>query len=124
MILADINGVDISIFSEEEMKEIGYNLPDHFHLRICKGYYLSPGTTLAKVIEAVRLEDEGVFDYAVPEGWARANNYPKAIWFYPKEGEDHLFGKPVYHSALIDRLKSIILNQAMLCWEKEVNADV
>ena len=123
MILATIGNTEISIFSEEEMIACGYKLLEQFNLRICKGYYLNPRTTLAKIIEAVGLEKEGVFDYAVPEDWARANKYPKAIWFYPKEGENHLFGKPVYHSTLLDKLKSLILNQAMLLWEKEVNKD-
>jgi hypothetical protein len=42
----------------------------------------------------------GSYDTAVPENWARSNNYPKgmdfAFWYYPRDthAEGHLFGKP------------------------------
>jgi hypothetical protein len=116
---------EIGIFTEEEMKVMGKPLTSEG--KICKGFYLNmEGLTLQQLVEAIDLEDRGVYDYAVPQKWAEMNNFPKAVWFYPYEGENKMFGRPYYVSTMLCELKEEILEKALSLWNdslKEVSDD-
>ncbi|MFA5394456.1 MAG: hypothetical protein WC346_00370, partial [Methanogenium sp.] len=89
----------INIWTTKMIEEEGLPIPEET-LRIGGVFYINPSTTLIQLLKAIDLENEGAYDMAVPEEWARANDYPKAIWFYPEneEGSSRIFGRPMYLS--------------------------
>ena len=110
----------VCIFTEEEMKEMGKKIT--VDNTICKGFFLGD-LNLGQLAKAINLDERGAYDFAVPQKWAEDNYFPNAIWFYPREGENRLFGRPMYVSAMVYELKSIILERAMSVWNKHANED-
>ena len=110
----------ISIFTEEEMKEMGKETT--VNNTICDGFYLGD-LTLGELVKALNLDEKGAYDFAVPQHWAEVNNYRSAIWFYPKEGPERIFGRPMLVSDMLNELKSLILNRAMTRWDWGVSDD-
>ncbi len=100
----------INIISAEEAEILGVSLVGINS--IFPMLYISPNTKLSKLIEVIGMDKTGAYDYAVPESWARENNYPqgydRAVWYYPSEGEGRLFGYPVTVRTMMYDLKDMI----------------
>lgn len=65
------------------------------------------------ILKALGYLDRGSVDYACPQDWYNRQieinpDFQGAFWFYPHEGEHHLFGQPLFFENLIARLRSEI----------------
>ena len=109
----EYNGIDL--YSKEAMDYCGYPLnPDY---EIFPGYYLKP-CNLDALTKAIKLEELGTFDFAVPQSWSEENNYPKgldqAVWFYPARSK--IFGEPLTVRQMLDLLRERIKQEALEYW--------
>lgn len=105
--------IQILIYMEKEIKEVLNKVPEEA-LLICEGFYLDPATPLGLLVEALELE--GTYDLAVPQKWAEANNFPKAIWFYGKDAKHSVLGRPLFFEEMMERFRRKVFVQAVQVW--------
>jgi len=110
-----LNFRGIGLCDKEAMEYCRYPLnPDY---EIFPGIYLQPHN-LGGLTKAVDLEELGSFDFAVPQYWAEANNFPKgldlAVWLYRRESR--IFGEPFTVRQMLDRLREMIKKEAVQFW--------
>ena len=107
----------ISLYDKEVMKMCGHPLNPNYE--IFPGIYLRP-CNLDLLTKAIKLEELGQFDFAVPESWSRENNYPRgldqAVWFYPARSK--IFGEPLTVREMLDMLRERIKLEALEFWLK------
>jgi len=117
MILFNKGKVHIRIYSEKELKQL-HKAPKE-DLLIGKDYYLDSSTSIGDLVSVLDLEEEGTYDFALPQKWAEENNFPVAIWFYPKKSPGSIFGRPILLNEMMERLRKILFIKAMIVWNHD-----
>ncbi len=119
MILFNKEKVQIRIYSKKELKQL--NKAPKENLSICENFYLDPSTSVGDLASVLDLEEEGTYDLAVPQEWATDNDFPTAIWFYSKKSPGSLvFGRPMLLGEMMERLRKVLLIEAMVAWNQKV----
>ncbi len=94
----------VNVWTRKMFAQEGMEMPKGA-IPIDGDFYLDPKTTFAQLTKAIDLDEEGSYDFAIPQRWAEDNSWPKAIWFYPHSGESSVFGRPMFLSEMIDRFR-------------------
>ena len=104
---------EIHLLTEEDLPYFVEKNRDWKDYEIIPGLYISPGNRLQDLVKAIKLDERGAYDFAIPQKmWEQYGDHKglgRAIWFYPHKGETgHIFGKPLTLREILAEFKVIV----------------